>query len=160
MLSKFGTCQTCTRRTYDPNDPTQSVCTISRQHIPNMVSDKCPWYKNKGENKVCDLCGRTSELVYYDVTDPNNIKFVCVDCLNKFGTCYVCKNSNICAFSADQSSPDYVMKQVQQGHMIAQVQVLNPDKIAIYCVKCCCWNKEEKYCYKQEIGTCGKYNEV
>lgn len=157
-MTKFGTCRTCAIRTNHPQNPVQSICGLSKREIPNMTEDKCPWYIDQTTVRTCDICGNAYENLIIDITNGTP-KYICEKCSSRFGTCYMCKNSNICGFSADQTTPDMVMRQMRQGNMIAQVQVKNPDKVDIYCTKCCCWNKEEKYCFKEEAGTCGGYVE-
>ena len=151
MLSKFGNCGNCARRT------NQNICMLNNRQITDITQHKCEWHLNKSKIRICDICHRQYEEIYIDITNPEEIQFICPNCINLFNTCYTCAKSEICAFHADQKTPDVVMRQMRQGNTIIQTQVMNPDKQAIHCTKCDCWNKEEKYCYKNNFGMCDKY---
>ena len=156
MLSKFGNCNICARRV---NQNGENFCVLSKRVITDLIKNKCEWYLPIEKIRTCDICHRQYEEVYIDITDNNNIRFICPECTSLFNTCRMCARGTICAFHADQKTPDFIMRQVRQGNAIMQAQVRNPDKEAIYCTKCDCWNKEEKYCYKNDFGMCERYFE-
>lgn len=159
MMPFFGTCKTCGRRVRDSQNPVQSICVLVRRPIQDINKDKCPWYEDQSNYKTCDVCKQVKSVIFIEASDKDNIRYICEDCSSSFGTCGTCCNLNNCDFHKDRTTPDFIMKQVQQGNMVLQTQVLNPDKIAIYCSKCTCWNSEEKYCFKQEFGMCKEYKE-
>ncbi len=107
---------------------------------------------------ICSKCGRVA--AGYIIEVRNGQSFIwCQQCYSFLNTCNACKKAQRCSFSEDKNSPDYVMRQFQQGPQFIQMQVKNPDKEDIYCTKCECWNKEEKYCMR-EWGLCLNYEEV
>jgi hypothetical protein len=47
-----------------------------------------------------------------------------------------------------------IMQTLRQGNAIMQTQVINPERVKITCYNCSCWNKEEEYCMRKELGHC------
>ena len=134
------------------------VCLISRREIPDLTHAACPWGRRADTIRTCDWCGGRFEDVIIDFVS-NEVRFICPDCFNKLGTCFSCKRFEECDFKQDRRFPDVVAKTVQQNGIFLQAQVLNPDKIAMHCIKCECWHTREKYCMK-EHGLCGNYVEA
>ena len=54
--------------------------------------------------------------------------------------------------------PIVVMKRFQQGNMMIQKQVINPDRVKEICIDACeCWDGEG--CARRDFGVCAKYNQ-
>lgn len=129
------------------------ICLVSQRPV-DLSKPVCQWGRRADTIQTCEICGNQFESLIIDMT-YNKPHFICEGCLSKYYTCYTCKQQIFCGFTADQNSPDYVMRRFQQGNQIIQTQVRNPDKIDIYCKKCKCWDNG---CMK-EWGTCRNYEE-
>ena len=107
---------------------------------------------------ICNKCGRESSK--YIIEMKGESPFIwCEFCYSLLNTCNACKSIYRCDFNNDKRSPDFIMKQFQQGNQFIQMQIKNPDKVDIYCTKCNCWNDEYKYCMR-EWGICLNYKET
>ena len=83
---------------------------------------------------------------------------VCEKCHTAIPTCAGCKNSVQCAFNDDPNPlPKIVMQTVQQGNMMMQTQVRNPERIKLFCENCPCYNAEDRAC-DRECNVCAQYN--
>ena len=135
-----------------------TTCLISKRVVPDLNHAACPWGRREDTIRTCDWCGGRFEDVIIDFSS-NEVRFICSDCFRKLGSCFSCVRSNTCAFKEDKCSPDVVMRTIQQNGMFLQTQVLNPDKIAVHCTKCECWNTRDKYCMKEQ-GLCERYRDA
>ena len=147
-------CQTCKLR-----DEAQNLCRLFG--IPVVPSeDYCS--KHKDKLIACSICGNaliTPGTVDYD--GEGNIILICDRCNQLFNTCQLCSYARKCEFETNADPmPKVIMKRVQQGNMVMQTQVKNPDRIAKFCHNCHCWlgdgidacGKEFNIgCYKQDI---------
>lgn len=106
---------------------------------------------------TCDYCGGPVNVPIVDMDENGNIYLSCERCLHKSGTCAVCVSSQDCAFITDPSPiPKILRKQIKQGNIYLETDVMNPERIEITCkVNCPCWSADFG-CGKQ-IGTCGKH---
>lgn len=126
------------------------------------MSDKegCPYFTN--ELHLCDVCGHPIiNVVYVEQDENEKWHKLCADCVNA-PPCKTCVH-RYCAFQQDTSCPEpqTVMREIRQGNMIMQAQVLNPKRIEATCRKGCpCFNEDGlddgTYCGRQNAG-CGKY---
>ena len=127
------------------------ICRLMNQKAPDDCG--CPHY-TPNEIPVCGLCGNPTLdgmlLVVGESAEP-----ICGNCKRKTGTCALCQNSTQCLFlNYDGPLPKVVMKTIQQGNMVAQTQIPNPEVISATCHFCECWNGEE---CGRAYGTCEKY---
>lgn len=102
---------------------------------------------------ICKVCGRQVEQGGIIQNDPPYF-FLCDSCGQQFYSCFSCEHGQHCGFQEDQSTPDVVMQTFQQGNMLVQQQVLNPDKIKIYCEEggCPCWHAASSTCCRMRQG--------
>lgn len=106
----------------------------------------------------CEFCGREvpSNQIVVDVDSTERVHLVCTECIQYWDTCPTCVNGMHCAFDEDQSGiPKAVMKTVQQGNMVMQAQVRNPELIEKTCKTCPCFD-EKIGCARQNMW-CGSY---
>lgn len=101
----------------------------------DLNKDFCSWHKNNDTQK-CIFCNNTDDLIL--IQTDNDVVAVCSEHYNVYYSCKFCRYSTQCGFAQDQSEPAYVMKQVQQGPMILQQQVKNPNLVQRHCSKCRC----------------------
>lgn len=117
---------------------------------------------------TCDVCGTEKipmrmAILEFDETGEHYLRKVCSRCSFLRGTCGRCTYGDDCAFfQVEDGLPQMVMKTIQQGIMIVQQQVPNPERIEKYCKVCNCWD-DEYGCFKQgnrnSIPTCRNYIE-
>ena len=117
---------------------------------------------------TCDICKTENipmkyAILEFDETGEHYLRTVCSRCNSLRGTCGRCAYGDDCAFFQEEDGlPQMVMKTIQQGIMIVQQQVPNPERIEKYCKVCNCWD-DEYGCFKQgnrhSIPTCRNYIE-
>ena len=110
----------------------------------------------------CIRCGREGQVYY-------NSKFFCKDCVELFGTCAMCKNSQRCGFYEDPAPiPKFLTVQEtitsKEGMVVQQIkQVPNPKRAKAFCAdeNCTCltYIDGKARCLRQ-FGTCEKYDEI
>jgi hypothetical protein len=126
------------------------------------MSDKegCPYFTS--ELHLCDVCGNhISQNAIIDNTD-DVCHVVCPQCGQGLDMCATCIQYKRCAFQQDTSCPEppQIMKQMRQGNMVMQTQVLNPKRIEATCRKGCpCFDEDGldsgNFCKKQNgVGCC------
>ena len=107
----------------------------------------------------CFICGGAPEVPIF-TEDGTFIKYLCGRCLKIPAQCGLCEKAQICPFETDSSPlPKVVMKTIQQGNMMLQTQIKNPERIEITCKTQCPCFSEEFGCLK-ENGICGDYAEM
>ena len=131
-------------------------CPIFKMAIP-PESPGCIKWEAQLEN--CEICGGPTiggVVACFDV-DSDQLHLICNSCAQNLGKCPTCKLYKECLFQTDPSPiPPTIVQTVRQGNMISQMTVPNPERVAITCQKCKCWNASENYCFKQNIGNCLK----
>jgi hypothetical protein len=124
--------------------------------------DGCPMYQY--EVQTCDLCGNVIVgTVFLEHDDNMNWHRLCQSCINA-SPCQTCVHQ-YCAFQQDSHCPEppYVMREVRQGNMIAQTQVMNPKRVEATCRQGCpCFNEDGldagAFCGRQSEWGCNKYH--
>ena len=128
-------------------------CPYFKTAFPSSTQG-CP--KWESEIEKCKICGGPTiggSVCFVD-TDQNN-HIICAKCASQTGRCPTCAYSITCDFETNPSPlPKVVMQTIRQGNMMAQTQVINPERVALTCHSCSCWNTEENYCMHKEIGHC------
>ena len=108
----------------------------------------------------CALCGNiimSQPIIDYD--QDNNTHIICRNCLSAT-PCETCTRANVCYFQTDHTcqEPPFIMREVRQGNMIMQTQVMNPKRVMATCAKCECFNEDgldtNTFCRKQEGCGC------
>lgn len=108
----------------------------------------------------CALCGNiimSQPIIDYD--QDSNIHIICRNCLSAT-PCETCTRTNVCYFQTDHTcqEPPFIMREVRQGNMIMQTQVMNPKRVMATCAKCECFNEDgldtNTFCRKQEGCGC------
>lgn len=103
----------------------------------------------------CALCGNIimgQSIIDYD--HDGNTHIICRNCLSA-SPCEICTRMNVCYFQTDHTcqEPPMVMREVRQGNMIMQTQVMNPKRVMATCTKCDCFNEDGlddgTFCQKQ-----------
>lgn len=137
-------CNTCGLR-----DPSQPVCLLTGRKI-NPAADYCSVYCRNPHK--CTHCGKI--VLDFIIEEPN---IFCYQCLDRLSTCEGCSKYIPCGFETDPSPiPKMIVKTIRQGPIIQQMQIPNPDRIAITCkLNCPCWNGE--YCGR-ETNYCTNYD--
>lgn len=114
---------------------------------------------------TCDVCGTEKipmrmAILEFDETGEHYLRKVCSRCSSLRGTCGRCAYGNDCAFfQVEDGLPRMVMKTTQQGVMIVQQQVPNPERIEKYCKVCNCWDNCFKQGNRNSVSTCRNYFE-
>ena len=124
--------------------------------------DGCPMYQY--ELQTCDLCGNVIVgTVFLEHDDNMDWHRLCQSCINA-SPCKTCVHQ-YCAFQQNQEckEPPYVMREVRQGNMIAQTQVMNPKRVEATCRQGCpCFNEDGldtgEFCGRQNEWGCNKYH--
>ena len=110
----------------------------------------------------CIRCGREGQVYY-------NSKFFCRDCIELFGTCAMCKNSQRCGFYEDPAPiPKFVTKRIRQetehGYIEQIIQVPNAQRAKAFCLDaeciCCKTYEDGKVRCLRQFGTCENYEEI
>lgn len=131
-------CQTCGLL-----DPSQNICRISKLQM-NPLEDFCS--KHQPQLEHCEICGKLTLDTIIDVSIEGEFHFLCADCASARNTCRFCFHNILCSFENDPSPlPKMVIKTINQGNMLMQTQVPNPDRIRETCQKNC-------KCFDAEIG--------
>lgn len=149
----MGKCDTCAYKNI-----AEGGCPVF--HADMSGHDGCPYYST--ELHTCDICG----MVIFGkaiLTEENDKWYgICPKCCNA-APCQTCVNQ-YCAFQQDDScqEPPYVMREVRQGNMVMQTQVMNPKRIEATCRKNCpCFNEDGldngTFCGRQNGCGCDKY---
>ena len=117
-------------------------------NLKTKSTNSCPVHSNN--IITCQICGgqliRSQGVILQDLT------VVCEKCAKP--SCGTCKY-NTCAFVEDKSMPDTIIETKQNGPMIMQQQIMNPEKIRKHCLSCHCFS-EEFGCLKQ-YQDCNNY---
>ena len=111
-------------------------------------TDTCPLFNNT-PNEICRFCQKPL-LPINSILIADNDKYIqiCQSCYQQFyHTCHTCEYNEKCGFQLDTSGkPKIVMQTIQQGPMVMQQQVKNPELVNQYCPNCQC------YCSTENIG--------
>ena len=120
----------------------------------------CPYFTPNVE--FCDVCGSPIIGKAFVEEDDGRVHLFCRQCAGA-PHCQTCRFS-YCAFLQDAScqEPPMVMRQMRQGNMIIQQQMMNPKRVEATCRKGCpCFNEDGlddgTFCVKQEGCGCNKY---
>jgi len=126
--------------------------------------DGCPYHST--ELHTCGICGNPIIEKSILEMDENGIWHeMCLQCANA-PLCRNCIHS-YCAFQQDTNckEPPMVMRQMRQGNMIVQQQVMNPKRVEATCRKGCpCFNEDGlddgSFCRRQDECGCEKYHTI
>lgn len=124
--------------------------------------DGCPLYQY--ELQYCDICGGPIiGTLFWEHDDNMNWHKECQNCINA-PRCKTCVHQ-YCAFKEDTHCPEpfVVMREVRQGNMIMQTQVMNPKRVEATCRQGCpCFNEDGlddgTFCNRENECGCNKYN--
>ena len=149
-------CGTCGFRLLDAHTG-KRYCAITKLFVE--ADDGCT--KHNPNPDKCDMCGQpivspTGTLV---VEIDNGYHVLCQSCAPHYHTCNTCIVGDKCTFqdmSLYPSISPIIMKTQQQGMMVVQTQVKNPEREKVTCHNCGCWN-EENGCMREVLGCCSSY---
>jgi len=102
-----------------------------------------PWFSRlriPTPTELCDFCGTvvpTKSLVVVSFSEEKTV-YTCPNCYHLVRTCRTCKHFLHCGFEEDTSEPHQVRKTVQQGPMIMNTIINNPNLIEKHCSGCNC----------------------
>lgn len=155
---KNGKCKTCGIRALNQQTG-KLVCSITG--LPAADDGYCDHHTYEVDK--CALCG--APLIIKDGTlivqfDDGNYGTLCHQCMQQYGTCHSCTHLNECKFMDTSYRPDLppvIMKTVQQGMMMVQTQVKNPDRENECCPGCTCYDVNNG-CLASILGTCQSYH--
>lgn len=150
-------CDTCVFKTMR-----NGACPIFNADMTGK--DGCPYYST--ELHTCDICGKSMIEKSILERDENGIWHeICPQCANA----PLCRNciQSYCAFQQDINckEPLMVMRQMRQGNMIVQQQVMNPKRVEATCRQGCpCFNEDGlddgSFCRRQDECGCEKYHTI
>ena len=155
-MEKIKFCRTCALA-----DPRNQVCQMNRRKI-ELDKDFCSKHVESSQLVECAYCGQLfiPPGLIESLDDGSFIEF-CYECQEKFGTCAMCDKIAPCRLQDPNYKPHIpmaIMKRFQQGNMMIQKQVINPDRVEEICIaECECWDGEG--CARQDFGCCTKYNQ-
>lgn len=150
-------CDTCVFKTMQ-----NGACPIFNADMTGK--DGCP-YRSTNLH-ICDICGNPIIGKSILEMDENGVWHeMCLQCANA-PLCRNCAHSH-CAFQEDTNCPEphMVMRQMRQGNMIVQQQVMNPKRIEATCRQGCpCFNEngldDGSFCMRQFDCGCNKYHAI
>lgn len=129
-------------------------------HADMTDKEGCPIWSEKLE--ICDMCGKGIVGMVCWTHEEDKWYKTCGSCTNAAG-CATCGHT-YCAFQADRScnEPQMVMREMRQGNMIMQTQIMNPKRVEMTCRKGCpCFNEDGldsgNFCKKQNGVECSNY---
>lgn len=137
----------------------QGACPIFNADMTGK--NGCPYHKV--ELHTCSICGGPILDRGILEEDKNGVWHeMCMQCANA-ERCQTCIHS-YCAFQQDTHCPEppMVMKQMRQGNMVVQQQVMNPKRVEATCRQGCpCFNEDGlddgSFCGRQFGCGCNKY---
>jgi hypothetical protein len=131
-------------------------CQLLHQSVRDNC--RCPLYRTV-EPDQCALCGNQMlEFIIWYADADSEAHLLCPNCVKRQGTCAACIRVQDCRFQTDPSPiPPVIMQTRQEGNVFIQEQIRNPEREAITCKLCECWNGEE---CGRAYGMCGKYEGV
>lgn len=147
-------CDTCALTTIQ-----NGACPIFNADMSGK--DGCPYHTT--ELHICSICGSPIiGTVYFEHDDNMNWYKECMNCVQAT-PCQTCIHQ-YCAFQEDTHCPEphTVMRQMRQGNMIVQQQVINPKRVEATCRQGCpCFNEDgldnSTFCSRQNGCGCNKY---
>ena len=148
-------CDNCALRTMQ-----NGMCPVFRADMSGK--DGCPMFTS--DLHTCSICGGVMLTpAILDQDSNGDWHEICQNCLNA-PLCQTCIHQ-YCAFQQNQEckEPPYVMREVRQGNMIAQTQVMNPKRVEATCRQGCpCFNEDGldtgEFCGRQNEWGCNKYH--
>lgn len=147
--------RTCGKCTYKALQ--DGKCPVFGREMP-AETPGCPIFSTTITK--CALCGNiimSQPIIDYD--RDGNTHIICRNCLSAT-PCETCTRANVCYFQTDHTcqEPPFIMREVRQGNMIMQTQVMNPKRVMATCAKCECFNEDgldtNTFCRKQEGCGC------
>jgi hypothetical protein len=147
-------CDTCVFKTLR-----NGVCPIFNADMTGK--DGCPYHST--ELHICGICGNPIiEKAILEQDKNGDWHKMCPQCANA-DQCKTCVHS-YCAFEQDTScqEPPVVMRQMRQGNMVVQQQVMNPKRVEATCSQGCpCFNEDGlddgTFCGRKNGSGCNKY---
>lgn len=148
----FNTCHTCGFRGKFQNGT--PGCTITNRQIPGDLEGYCDSYRSEDAVYKCKKCGiPLLNPLILEIEGDEDYALVCQNCYRTLGSCHSCMHSETCGVMTDSSEPPYVMMTKQQGPMMMQVQVKNPNLVEKHCTICkCAALLDYTFCCKDEEG--------
>ena len=102
----------------------------------------------------CGRCGKEIPKGSGVIPHDHPTEIFCNECGTVLYKCPMCVHSTGCLINKYNGPlPKMVVKTIQQGPMVLQQQIINPDLINECCPQCVCGSAEN--C--QIIGTCNNY---
>lgn len=119
----------------------QKTCCLKGIPI-DLEKDYCS--KHTTSLNTCEICGSAivpgTELIECDETGKPHI--YCRNCLTFLKSCASCPKQ-YCAFNEDPDPmPKIVIREVRQGNMVMKGQVINEERVKMFCTSCHCWSTE------------------
>ena len=129
-------CKSCSRQATTQNG--SPACSYHKCLI-DLENDFCSWHTSLSNSYTCPICGqKKKQKEFYVYPFDDKVAIICQDCAPHMSSCLTCDSKDKCDFQNDHSEPPVVMKTIQQGMMMMQVQVKNPKLIVKHCQKCRC----------------------
>ena len=147
-------CDTCVFKTMR-----NGACPIFNADMTGK--DGCPYHST--ELNICGICGSPMlEKAIIEQDKNGDWHKMCPQCANA-EQCQTCIHS-YCAFEQDTNcqEPPVVMRQMRQGNMVMQQQVMNPKRVEATCRQGCpCFNEDGlddgTFCGRKNGSGCNKY---
>ena len=120
-------------------DSTHQVCQLLRIQV-DPQSDFCSKFKSQEDLFECPLC---KNLSLSFIINAESDVLLCPNCTKNLQKCPTCSDAGFCEFETNPDpTPKVVMQTIRQGNAIMQTQVLNPDRIKMFCQSCGCYHNE------------------
>ena len=107
--------------------------------------------------QMCDICGR--QFTFLPVVEQVGDRYIqyCQQCFERRHNCITCEHLNPnCRFQTDPSDlPKVVQKTIQMGPVTQVAHIMNPERMAITCPGCICYENGE--CIQQKVANCEGY---
>ena len=104
----------------------------------------------------CNICEREVDehsLTYF----PEENLLLCANCAPQLYSCRGCANRERCGIQINEKNiPPTIVKTIQQGGNVIQMQIPNPELVKVYCTNCCC-AINENHCGRQTTGLCNNW---
>jgi len=129
----------------------KGFCLLDRSQKRGPLDTVCENYHNSVPR--CDMCGLLTMQGILTETEEGWL-LICENCYSSFGTCVTCTQA--CGVQNDTSGiSKSILQQMQQGNMIIQTTVMNPELVNKYCPSCRCYIDNQ--CHRQ-YQNCKNYN--
>ena len=108
-------------------------------------------------NKYCEICRKPGSPPFVIQLENGEYAECCAYCYERLDTCLTCANNiTNCAYETNPSPLEKVIRKTEQnGPMVKTYYTRNPERMAIACKECECYQDNE--CQKTKNNICKHY---